>query len=154
MKKINKILVPYDFSEYSKESLEYAVKLADDLKAGIIIANIINARDLNTIRMAANFTGAISSDDFIKHKMENRLERINKMVEEISASHLSIKIVIKTGIPFCTLIQAVKDEGADIVIMGSKGRSNIQNILFGSTAEKMFRHCPVPLLSIRSNMNR
>jgi len=154
MKRISKIMVACDFSEYSKESLKYAAELAEDLKAYIILTNVINERDVNSVRMAAMFSGAISENEFLKDKMESRLERIDELIEEISVSHLPVKKVIKIGIPFRELIQAVKDEGADLVVMGPKGRSNLEDILFGSTAEKMFRHCPVPLLSLRENMRR
>jgi nucleotide-binding universal stress UspA family protein len=154
MKKISKIMVACDFSEYSKQSLKYAAELAEDLKAGIIITHVINERDVNSIRMAAMYNGNISEDKFIQDKMESRLTRIDELIEEISAGHLPVKKVIKVGIPFRELIQTVRDEGADLVVMGPKGRSNIEDILFGSTAEKMFRHCPVPLLSIRENRRR
>jgi nucleotide-binding universal stress UspA family protein len=154
MKKINKIMVACDLSEYSIEALKYAVDLAEDLKAHIIITNVINEKDVNSIRMAAMYSGAISEDEFIKDKTESRLQRIDKLVEEISPGHLPIKKLFKIGIPFRELIQAVKDEDVDLVVMGPKGRSNLEDILFGSTAEKMFRHCPVPLLSIRGNRHR
>jgi len=154
MKKISKIMVAYDFSKYSKDSLEYAVELAENLKADIIITNVINEKDVNSIRMAAMYSGAISEDEFIKDKTESRLKRIDELIEKISHGRLSIKKLFKVGIPFRELIQAVKDEKVDLVVMGPKGRSNLEDILFGSTAEKMFRHCPVPLLSIRENKSR
>jgi nucleotide-binding universal stress UspA family protein len=154
MKEINKIMVAFDFSEYSIEALKYAVELAEDLKADIIITNVINEKDVNSIRMAAMYSGAISEDEFIKDKTERHLQRIDKLIEEISIGQLPIKKVFKVGIPFRELIQAVKDEDVDLVVMGPKGRSNLEDILFGSTAEKMFRHCPVSLLSIRGNRHR
>jgi nucleotide-binding universal stress UspA family protein len=154
MKKINKIMVACDLSEYSIEALKYAVDLAEDLKAPIIITNVINEKDVNSIRMAAMYSGAISEDEFINDKTESRLQRIDKLIEEISPGHPPIKKFFKVGIPFRELIQTVKDEDVDLVVMGPKGRSNLEDILFGSTAEKMFRHCPVPLLSIRGNRHK
>jgi len=151
MKRIKKIMVACDFSEYSKEALKYAAELAVDLKADLIVTNVINQRDVDAVRQAGIFSDAISVDEYVKHQKEERTQRIQRLIEETSVTHLSTKKVFRIGIPFHELIQTIKDEGADLVVMGPKGRSNLKGILFGATAEKMFRHCPVPLLSIRAN---
>ena len=147
-------MVAYDFSDYSKEALEFAVELADELKSHLMIVNVINQRDVDALLRAEMESANFSADKFITDNKKDRMERINEIVEEISAKHLSVEIKIKTGVPFRELIQAVKDGGVNLVVMGRKGRSNLAGILFGTTAEKMFRHCPVPLLSLREDMQR
>ena len=154
MKRILKIMVAYDFSDYSKEAFKFAAELAHELKSDLMIVNVINQRDVDALLRAEMESASFSADKFIKDNKKDRLEQINKKIEEISAKHLPVEIKIKTGIPFRELIQAVKDGGVDLVVMGRKGRSNLSGILFGSTAEKMFRHCPVPLLSLREDMQR
>ena len=153
MNRIRKIMAAYDFSDYSKEALEFAAELANELKSDLMIVNVINQREVDAI-LRTEMLGATISDKFIKDNRKDRLESINEIAEEISAKQLPVEIKIKTGVPFRELIQTVKDGGVDLVVMGRKGRSNLIGILFGTTAEKMFRHCPVPLLSLRTDMHR
>ena len=65
-----------------------------------------------------------------------------------------MEIRIETGVPYNVILDAVEPLGADLVVMGNKGRGNLSRFLFGSVAEKVFRHCPVPVVSIRSNFSR
>ncbi len=150
MKQINKILVAIDLSEYSTQTMQYAADLADKLKSQLIIINVINQRDVEAIKRAALEASNISVGDYLENQEKGRLELIQNLIEETKCTHLSIKKVVCMGVPFQKLVHTVKDEGVDLVVMGAKGRSNLVNVLFGSTAEKMFRHCPVPLLSIRN----
>ena len=160
MKKISKIMVAFDFSEYSKNAFAYAVELADSLGANLVIVNIINERDLNALRTITKedmFSSSVvkykkeTMKLYVNNKKEELSKKIDTLIEETNCPHLSIKKVFKVGVPFRELIRAVKDEGADLMVMGSKGRSDIAEVLFGYHAEKMFRRCPVPLLSIRSH---
>jgi nucleotide-binding universal stress UspA family protein len=119
-----------------------------------MIINIINQREVDALRRAEMEGSGVSVDQFVKDNKKDRMNRINEIVEKLSTKHLSVEIKIKIGVPFRELVQTVKDSGVDLVVMGRKGRSNLTGILFGTTAEKMFRHCPVPLLSLRENMSR
>jgi nucleotide-binding universal stress UspA family protein len=63
----------------------------------------------------------------------------------------TVSKIFKVGVPFQELIKIIQEKKPAIVVMGTKGRSNISGVLPGSTAEKMFRRCPVPLLSVRNH---
>ena len=153
-----KIMAGCDFSEYSKETLEYAASLAEKCQAELIVVNIINQRDVDAILAISDkqFDRTVEknleklADDYVKREIEKRTRQIEQLLEEISCTHLSAKKVVRVGVPFQELTHAIEDEQVDLMVVGPKGRGNLAGVLFGSNAEKLFRHCPVPLLSVRS----
>ena len=157
MTNFRKIMVGCDFSKYSKATLAYAAKLADKLEAELIIVNVINKREIDIILKVAEgqFDRNIekyvekSAEEYVKRVEKDRARQLEKLIDEIGCASLTIKKVFRVGVPFQELIRAIQDEGADMMVMGQKGRSDLADVLFGSNAEKVFRRCPVPLLSVR-----
>ena len=152
MNKINKILACIDFSPYSLMTLEYAVELAKGTGKQIIVFNVINQQDLDSIeRVRSYLSGKINVDDYVKEIRKDRQKKIKTIIKENFFDEKSImSLKIDTGIPFECILKAIKEEEVDLVVMANKGRGNISKILFGSAAEKVFRHSPVPVMSLRT----
>jgi nucleotide-binding universal stress UspA family protein len=142
-------MVAVDFSEYSPKVSAHAGQLAEDLGAELIFVNVINQRDIDMVKQVTLHTDKISVKDYINGLTDDRNEKMQQLLEETNCNRVPNRFLIKKGVPFMKLVETAKEENADMVVMGTKGRGNIAGILFGSQAEKMFRHCPVPLLSIR-----
>ena len=148
MKTIHRILVAIDFSQFSKYILEYAVNLAEPLNAELVLANVINQRDIDIVsRLSININ--LNAQEYIDQTRNERLQAMDAMMHDLRAAHPKYQKIIRTGTPFVELVQAITDTQSDLAVMGSKGRGNIAGVLFGSTAEKLFRRSPVPLLSLR-----
>lgn len=154
MKDIRRIMAAVDLSEYSRDILEYAGNLAKSAKSDLVIVNVINHRNIETLQRAATETGRFSVNAWIEKQKEERLESMQGLIEDTGISGLPIKTVFREGLPFRELIKAIEEENVDLVVMGVKGNGNIPRVIVDSTAEKVFRRCAVPVLKVRSPEHR
>ena len=144
-------MVAMDFSEFSNKITDHAGRLAEDLGAELIFVNVINQRDIDMVNQITLHTDKISLKDYINGLVDDRTEQMQCLLKDTNCTRIPHRFLIKKGVPFAELIETAKAEKVDMVVMGTRGRSNIAGIMFGSQAEKMFRHCPVPLLSVRED---
>lgn len=118
-----------------------------------MVVNVINKQDIDTILKVAEGQFDRQIEKYVQksaksyvEQVKDRTRQIDELLESIGHSHLSPKIVFRVRVPFLELIEAIKEENADLMVMGKKGRDDLAGVLFGSNAEKIFRRCPVPLL--------
>lgn len=151
MDKKVKIMACVDFSEYSPLILRHAVKLAKGLNGEILVYNVINDRDFKFYDIANIYlVKPIALEDNIRRVQKDRNIRLKELVKTESFEDKALMTLkIDTGVPFECILKAIDSEDIDYVVMANKGRGNIEGILFGSAAEKVFRHSPVPVVSVR-----
>ena len=154
MDEIKKIMVAVGFSEYAEGIFNYADKLAAKLGAELIVANIINSRDVEAVSAITNMGYDLDPERYVKELKDERQSAFNEMAKNASLSKDSIKLILAVGNPIDELLRIIIDENVDLVVMGVKGRTDLEHILIGSVAEKLFRRSPVTVVSYRDEKNR
>lgn len=151
MRQIKKIVAALDFSTYSQDILEHSLNLAKGVSAQVIIVNVINRKSVDAARQAFNaeHPNSFLPDKYIGDDKERRKRMLVDLLAECGGRETDTKILVRYGIPFEEILTALDEEGGDLLVIGQKGRTNLPEFLFGTTAEKLFRHSPVPVFSIR-----
>jgi len=131
---ISKILVPSDGSKTAKKAAAYAVDLAKQLQASIIILSVIDQRSLIAQTVPASETAMHTIepiDDYLKEAAERFTGEIQKLCDK---NDVASTISIKMGHPVDEIIKEAKKSKADLIVMGSHGRSALSVKVLGSVS--------------------
>jgi nucleotide-binding universal stress UspA family protein len=140
---LKSILVPIDFSEISKKALHYAVKFAEQFGARITVLNVIEP--VATPDFA--YHPLMLEADKAKEAARTRLETLCSGMK-ISQSLLD-KPLTRYGTPFAEICDAARKLKVDLIIITTHGYTGLKHVLMGSTAERVVRHAPCPVLTVR-----
>ena len=149
MSDIKKIMVALDFTSYSKGTFDYAVNIAKNLNAHLVVASIINSRDILAVEMVTSMGYDVDSEHYAEGIKTERKNMLNHFLEHSDIDLEHVRTIIQVGNPTRELLKLIVSENIDMVIMGVKGRADLEHIFVGSVAEKIFRRSPVPVLSHR-----
>jgi nucleotide-binding universal stress UspA family protein len=137
---ISKILVPSDGSKTAKKAAAYAVDLAKQLKASIIFLSVVDQRSLIAKTVSAAYTARHTTEpieDYLKEAAEGYTGEIKKLCDK---KGVASKISIKTGNPVEEIVKEAKRSHADLIVMGSHGRSALSATVLGSVAYGVIHH--------------
>ena len=138
------ILVPTDFSEYADYALDYAIELAKVLQARLTVLYVFHLSAL----ALGEAPPAVLADTL--EAMETHAQQQTQMaLARVQAAGLQGDSAIVEGIPFQAILDTAKDKEADLIVMGTHGRTGLTHALMGSVAEKVVRLAPCPVLVTR-----
>lgn len=143
-----KIMAAVDLSEYSPTIVRYSAALAKKLNAELILVNVINQRDLDMIARTMAGYEIFSFPNYLTEQVEVRKTKMKDLFETASTESVACRYLVQPGIPYRELLTVIDDERPQLMVVGSKGRGNLADVVVGSTARKMVRRSPIPVLSI------
>ena len=141
-----KILYPTDFSDVSKKAIDYIKQLRERGSETVIVLHVINQRGMQAVERYASG----NSMEIEQRIMDDAKQQIKVIEDELKKSGFKVKSMIKTGIPVREILKAEeKEENVSVIVIGSHGKSNLEEIFLGSVSEKVSRKCKSPVLIVK-----
>ena len=144
MLKAPDILVPVDFSECSVNAVRAAIGIAAP-DGDLTLLHVINDDFINDAVAAG-----LGTSDEITARMRERAEAdFARMLEGMETGGVNVERMVVIGIPFVEILKIARDLDLPMIVMGIRGRSTPpEEVLFGSTAEKVLRGARIPVLCV------
>ncbi len=146
--RVNTILVPVDFSPGALHSLNFAVALARRLGASIVLVHVMDSLyvsgRLDSTRLRLLRTEA--------HEKTKRL--LAELAKRRVRPHVPVRRYLQKGTAYAKIVEMAARTSADLIVMGSEGRSGMKRFLVGSVAERVIRHAHCPVLVVRDRFHR
>ncbi|MEW6117709.1 MAG: universal stress protein [Nitrospirota bacterium] len=142
---IKKILFPTDFSEGARSALPYAVDFAKSCSAKLYMLHVIY--DIATA--SGLYVPHVSVDEMYKELEAGARKELEKFGAEERMDIRNIEYAVLRGVPYDEILKYAKEQAIDLIVIGTHGRKGLDRFLFGSTAEKVVRYAPCPVLTVR-----
>lgn len=140
---LERILVPVDFSDCSLNALEYAVVVAQQAKASLLMLHV-----LEPVSYGLDFTFSQSSAR--QSQVSIWTKRLEELASSYQRSHVPMESRLLGGVPADSILGTARNQPCDLIVMGTHGRRGISHTISGSVAEAVLRKAVCPVLAVRS----
>ena len=142
---LEKIVCPIDFSEYSKHALTYAVALATQYQSKLYLIHVVEPIRV-PIDLGVGVPGLLEYEGTIVEKAREHLEGL---LDLTARATLEVEAHVLRGAAFAEIVRFARDKNVDLIVIATHGLSGIAQLLLGSTAEKVVRKAPCPVLTVK-----
>lgn len=141
---LQRIMVPLDFSEHARKALRYAVKLAEQFGSEIELVNVVTP----TI-YAEGIVFPVAMENLELENKKHAREQLERITRDAAVEHITWKTTVLMGSPYDEIVRLAMERQTDLLLITTHGRTGLQHFLLGSTAERILRHAPCPVMVVR-----
>lgn len=142
---IARIVCAVDFSEYSEYALRYAVGLAETFDADLKLLHVVELPFLPSYSLAGVPDLSLPVDQI----EESARQKVQELLDKCRETHAKTEGEVRTGSAFLEIINFARETDADLIVVGTHGRTGLRHMIIGSVAEKVVRKAPCPVLSVK-----
>jgi universal stress protein A len=142
---LKRILVPLDFSEHSRCALRFAREWAARFGSEICLLHVIEPMNTYGILAADPIPVPMPVTDL----HEPARAELARIVQQEFSDSAKVSVQLRDGVPYDAISNAAREWDADLIIVATHGRTGLTHVLMGSTAERVVRHAPCPVLTVR-----
>jgi len=143
--KLQRILVPVDFSDTAKKALQYAVPFAKAFDAEVVLLNVMQSYSLPPEIGYVPPELVVSQRDFIA----SAREELDKWCAREIGGRARTQVLVREGVPWQEVVTVARETNTDLIVLATHGRTGLKHVLLGSVAERVARHAPCPVLVVR-----
>ncbi len=140
---IRRILCPVDFSDLSERGLRYAVDLASQISAEVVLLYV---HELSDYLVPPSPAALI---DMWPTALETARRDLVALAARYAGHGVTVSAVVREGVARSEIVQAASDLDAQLIVIGAHGRGGMSRLLLGSVADRVLRRSPVPVLVVR-----
>lgn len=142
--KVERLLVPIDFSELSKTALPWAVSFARSFSAEVILFNVTETYPIDYLLGRELMNHAITP---LMMEAEDALKRMANNLNDKTG--IKVSVFVRDGTPHKEICQVADEKHADLIILTTHGYTGLKHVWLGSTAERVVRNARCPVLAVR-----